>query len=97
MPSPFPGMDPFLEGYLWPDVHHSLATQIRDQLSPLIRPHYVARIEVQVVRDETLTEEQMALLQEMVDEGQSETLERAAELLDFQDRFINATEHMYGF
>ncbi|MCB0096171.1 MAG: DUF4058 family protein [Caldilineaceae bacterium] len=53
MPSPFPGMDPFLEGYLWPDVHHSLATQIRDQLSPLIRPHYVARIEVQVVRDET--------------------------------------------
>ncbi|MCB0088469.1 MAG: hypothetical protein KDE54_11195 [Caldilineaceae bacterium] len=49
------------------------------------------------LRDETLTEEQMALLQEMVDEGQSETLERAAELLDFQDRFINATEHMYGF
>ena len=49
------------------------------------------------LRDETLTEEQMALLQEMVDEGQAETLERAAELLDFQDRFINATEHMYGF
>ena len=49
------------------------------------------------LRDEMLTEEQMALLQEMVDEGQSETLERAAELLDFQDRFINATEHMYGF
>ncbi|MEK7784049.1 MAG: DUF4058 family protein, partial [Chloroflexota bacterium] len=22
MPSPFPGMDPYLEGYLWPDVHH---------------------------------------------------------------------------
>lgn len=21
MPSPFPGMDPYLEGYLWPDVH----------------------------------------------------------------------------
>ncbi len=53
MPSPFPGMDPYLEGYLWPDVHHSLATQIRDQLMPYLRPRYVARIEVQVVTDET--------------------------------------------
>lgn len=53
MPSPFPGMDPYLEGYLWPDVHHSLATQIRDQLNPLVRPRYVARIEVQVVTDAT--------------------------------------------
>jgi hypothetical protein len=52
MPSPFPGMDPYLEGYLWPDVHHRLATQISDQLNPLVRPRYVARIEVQVVTDE---------------------------------------------
>lgn len=52
MPSPFPGMDPYLEGYLWPDVHHSLATQIRDQLMPHLRPRYVARIEIQVVVDE---------------------------------------------
>ena len=53
MPSPFPGMDPYLEGYLWPDVHHTLATQIRDQLTPQLRPRYVARIEVQVVQDES--------------------------------------------
>lgn len=53
MPSPFPGMDPYLEGYLWPDTHHRLATQISDQLMPLLRPRYVARIEVQVVADET--------------------------------------------
>src|SRR5262245_16466845 len=53
MPSPFPGMDPYLEGFLWPDVHHRLATQISDQLMPLLRPRYVARIEVQVVTDET--------------------------------------------
>lgn len=52
MPSPFPGMDPYLEGYLWPDVHHRLATAISDQLTPRLRPRYVARIEVQVVRDE---------------------------------------------
>ena len=52
MPSPFPGMDPYLEGYLWPDVHHSLATQIREQLTPYLRPRYVARIEIQVVVDD---------------------------------------------
>ncbi len=44
MPSPFPGMDPYLEGYLWPDVHHRLATQISDQLMPMLRPRYVARV-----------------------------------------------------
>ena len=52
MPSPFPGMDPYLEGYLWPDVHHRLATQISDQLMPLVWPRYVARIEIQVVSDD---------------------------------------------
>ena len=53
MPSPFPGMDPYLEGYLWPDVHHSLATHIRRHLTPSLRPNYVARIEIQVVQDKT--------------------------------------------
>lgn len=52
MPSPYSGMDPYLEGYLWPDVHHRLATQISDQLNPLLRPRYVARIEIQVVVDD---------------------------------------------
>ncbi|MBI4771998.1 MAG: DUF4058 family protein, partial [Chloroflexi bacterium] len=51
MPSPFPGMDPFLEGYLWPDVHHRLATQISRQLGPLLWPRYVARLEVYLVGD----------------------------------------------
>jgi hypothetical protein len=34
-------------------VHHRLATQISDQLMPLLRPRYVARIEIQMVPDET--------------------------------------------
>jgi hypothetical protein len=46
-------MDPYLEGYLWPDVHHRLATQISDQLMPLLRPKYVARLEIHMVTDET--------------------------------------------
>ncbi len=51
MPSPFPGMDPYLEGAIWPDVHHALATGIRRALVPQLRPHYVARIEVSVIED----------------------------------------------
>jgi hypothetical protein len=55
MPSPFPGMDPYLEGpRLWPDVHHSLISGIRQQLNPQLRPKYVARIEERVyISDET--------------------------------------------
>lgn len=37
MPSPFPGMDPYLEGYLWPDVHHRLASEIARQLGKMVR------------------------------------------------------------
>ena len=49
MPSPFPGMDPYLEKPLhWPDVHHSLITYIRNALQPQIRPGYHARIEERV-------------------------------------------------
>ncbi|MBK8562352.1 MAG: DUF4058 family protein [Saprospiraceae bacterium] len=51
MKSPFPGMDPYLEGYLWPDVHHDLAVKIRKQLTGQIRPKYVARLNTYVVRD----------------------------------------------
>lgn len=51
MPSPFPGMDPYLEGYLWPDVHNALANKIRQQLTPLLRPRYTARLNIYVVED----------------------------------------------
>src|SRR5262245_15206551 len=46
MPSPFPGMDPYLEGYLegalWTTLHHSLGTEMIRQLAPRLRPRYVA-------------------------------------------------------
>jgi len=45
MPSPFPGMDPYLEDSArWPDVHQSLITYIRDALQPQVRPRYHARM-----------------------------------------------------
>ena len=50
MPSPFPGMDPYLESPLhWRDVHHSLAGQIRRQIVPRLSPRYVARLETRLV------------------------------------------------
>lgn len=49
MPSPFPGMDPYLETpELWPDVHHELISQIRALMNPLLKPNYVARVELRV-------------------------------------------------
>jgi hypothetical protein len=51
MASPFPGMDPYLEGYLWQDVHQSLAGQFKRQLNPLLAPHYVARLAVYIISD----------------------------------------------
>lgn len=43
MPSPFPGMDPYLEGEEWVSFHAQFAVEIARQLSPRLRPRYVAR------------------------------------------------------
>ena len=49
MPSPFPGMDPYLEDpTLWPDVHHRLITVMSEFLLPQLRPAYFAQIEERV-------------------------------------------------
>ena len=57
MPSPFPGMDPYLEGPMWPDVHHRLGFIISDTLVDLIPDRYVIRIEPRLVEDNLTTEE----------------------------------------
>ena len=45
MPSPFPGMDPYLEHpALWPGVHQRLITYLGDALNALLPLHYVANI-----------------------------------------------------
>lgn len=57
MPSPFPGMDPFLESQEWEDFHASFNLVIRDSLSPRLAPRYVVRVERRVYlesfRDDT--------------------------------------------
>ncbi len=51
MPSPFPGMDPYLEGEMWQEFHETLANAIRAQLMPLLRPRYVALLAKRYVLD----------------------------------------------
>jgi hypothetical protein len=51
MKSPFPGMDPWLEGYLWPDVHNHLARVFAELLAPQIAPKYVARLAIATIMD----------------------------------------------
>jgi hypothetical protein len=49
MPSPFPGMDPYLEDPdLWPDVHARLIGEVQADLNRQIAPNYVARVEQRV-------------------------------------------------
>lgn len=42
MSSPFPGMDPYLEGEMWQEFHGTLANAIRQQLLSVLPPKYVA-------------------------------------------------------
>ncbi|MDX1944892.1 MAG: DUF4058 family protein [Pirellulaceae bacterium] len=40
MPSPFPGMDPFIEDQKWPSFHHVLISQFARMLVAQLRPRY---------------------------------------------------------
>ncbi len=48
MPSPFPGMDPFIEGQEWDDFHPTFIGIIRELLTAQLRPRYVVRVERRV-------------------------------------------------
>ncbi|MBR8836351.1 MAG: DUF4058 family protein [Stigonema ocellatum SAG 48.90 = DSM 106950] len=49
MPSPFPGMNPYLENpALWPEVHTRLIVAIADALGPHLHPKYRVAVEQRV-------------------------------------------------
>jgi hypothetical protein len=53
MPSPFPGMDPYLEAPdLWRGFHHSFADEMKAQLNAGLSPRYYADVEVHTVLEE---------------------------------------------
>ncbi len=48
MPSPFPGIDPYIEGQKWSDFHAACIIAIRDRLLPRVRPRYAVEVEERV-------------------------------------------------
>jgi hypothetical protein len=56
MPSPFPGMDPFIEMQEWSDFHARYMTVLSELLTPQVRPRYVVRVERRVYLEELFEE-----------------------------------------
>jgi hypothetical protein len=49
MPSPFPGMNPYLEHEeVWPDCHHRLIDRLAEALAEQVDPGYLVKIEEQL-------------------------------------------------
>lgn len=63
MPSPFPGMDPYLEGELWTTFHTQLGAEVARQLTPKVAPRYLALADKRYVID---TPDDVALLDEAI-------------------------------
>lgn len=58
MPSPFAGMNPYLEApQICEDFHANLAGEIQAQLSPRLRPRYFAALTPRVTYEEVFVEE----------------------------------------
>lgn len=51
MASPFPGMDPYLEGDMWQEFHETLAGADRTQIMSQLPPNYVALLAKRYVVD----------------------------------------------
>lgn len=54
MPSPFPGMDPYVESQVWEDFHSRFINDVSDLIAPRVRPQYTVQIEryMYLVREE---------------------------------------------
>lgn len=62
MPSPFPGMNPYLEqSSVWQDFHNSLIPAIRDALTRQLSPHFVVKIEEQLFIHEPSAHERLRI------------------------------------
>jgi hypothetical protein len=61
MPSPFPGMDPYLESWIWGDFHRTMITALRAQLNAKVPRRYVANTELYVWREDPTEQERLIL------------------------------------
>ena len=57
MPSPFPGMNPYLEqDDVWHDFHEAFVPKVRAQIAPQLAAHYIVKIDDHVYIHEPSTE-----------------------------------------
>ena len=62
MPSPFPGMNPYLEqDYVWHDFHEQFIPLCRQLLVPQVRPGYIVRLDEHIYIHELPSEERRFL------------------------------------
>jgi hypothetical protein len=62
MPSPFPGMNPYLEqSDLWQDFHDTFIPAIRDAISPQVSPQFVVKIEEHLFIHELSAEQRLRI------------------------------------
>lgn len=52
MPSPFPGMDPFIEDQKWSGFHHQMIAELGQRLVASLPPHYVVDPEQRTYQEE---------------------------------------------
>src|SRR5262249_55800068 len=86
MPSPFPGMDPYLEDpAFWSDFHASFITYWRDALSDCLPDNYEARIDEKVRLVEVAPPRR-----KLIEPDEEETHERYIEILHRPERALVA-------
>jgi len=77
MPSPFPGMNPYLEqSDAWQDFHQSFLILARGSLSNQVGPNYLVKVEVRLILHERSAEERRFI--GIADVGVAEAGERKA-------------------
>jgi hypothetical protein len=62
MPSPFPGMNPYLEAPSWAGVHHWLITELAKYLNSHLSPDYYVAVEVRVYEMTDVDESESTLI-----------------------------------
>jgi hypothetical protein len=61
MPSPFPGMDPYLESWIWADFHSNMISALRAQLNGKLPRRYIANTELYIWREDSLQGDRLML------------------------------------
>ncbi len=105
MPSPFPGMDPYLEDpSRWPDVHHGLIATMCRMLVGQLAPRYLVRVEERVYvsgeedagRSVIAEPIELELLDDEVHEARLAVLDREFRQLTAVIEVVSPTNKVWG-